>query len=395
MASIINESWKLNASVRKSGAAEAGVNIIVWDADTDVPIFNEITNSQGQIPEQTITENVFTVTNTSTIDSDAKTPHTFAIVKYGNFPVDAQLNIGQARNDTFFMEDNTVIVQSTKAQAAALTGITIDNDSDKIFITGAGVDPNDLYDFAQVAAIDSAQKDFPSGIITSRDGVNFTYLYELIIQNNRTLNGTANAGVASFDVSSKGVTLEDSSVITNITLNAGTAGVDYGGARNLTDVTVNGTEGLDFSQAGTYSLSGTTLSRVTNSSGGNITLQLTNSSVVTTNTGPNITIVQNETVNITGLKDGTEVRIFNEGTITEIAGVEDLTGGVGTGLNNGTASGSTNDNTFTFTVQANTAIDIRTLNIDFVADPILDFTVPVGGASIPVAQAEDRVFSNP
>ena len=133
-------------------------------------------------------------------------------------------------------------------------------------------------------------------------------------------------------------------------------------------------------------------------SGVTLTLNLVNGATKPSfkNTGAGSVVLSAAvTVTLTGMFDGTEVRIYETNTITEIAGVEDLTGGVGTGLSNGTAGGTTNDNSFSFTTSQGDILDIRLFNIDFESDPILGYVVPAGGASIPIAQRTDRVYDNP
>lgn len=108
-----------------------------------------------------------------------------------------------------------------------------------------------------------------------------------------------------------------------------------------------------------------------------------------------VNIVAAVTVNINGLKDLSEVRVYTAGTTTELAGVESVSGGVGTGVNNGTVSGTTNDNTFSFSSSAGANLDIRIFNLGFDSTQFLNFTVSANGDNIEAVQVEDRVFSNP
>lgn len=109
-----------------------------------------------------------------------------------------------------------------------------------------------------------------------------------------------------------------------------------------------------------------------------------------------VTVVAAVTVTLTGIKDNTEARIFNTGTTTELAGVESLSGGVGTGINNGTAGGSTNDNSFAFSTTVGTGLDIRLINIaDWVHDDIINYIVPSGGGTVPISSRPERVYRDP
>lgn len=108
-----------------------------------------------------------------------------------------------------------------------------------------------------------------------------------------------------------------------------------------------------------------------------------------------VNIVAAVTVNINGLKDNSEVRVYTAGTTTELNGVESVSGGVGTGINEGTVSGTTDDNTFSFSSSAGANLDIRIFNIDYDSTQILNFTVSANGDNIEAVQVDDRVFSNP
>ena len=89
----------------------------------------------------------------------------------------------------------------------------------------------------------------------------------------------------------------------------------------LTNVTGDGA--LDFVSSGTYTLINCVINEVTNSSGGAVTIN-NSGSTSSINTGPNITIqAPPATLTLTGLQPNTEVRVYEAGTITEVAGVED------------------------------------------------------------------------
>lgn len=104
----------------------------------------------------------------------------------------------------------------------------------------------------------------------------------------------------------------------------------------------------------------------------------------------------NRNFELTGLKDRTEVRLINSSTNTEIAGVENVIGGVGSGINNGggtvTVGGSTDDNTFNYAYQYSTDTNIlaailssSTYQVLYLEQSLLD-----SDKSIPVQQRIDR-----
>jgi hypothetical protein len=94
------------------------------------------------------------------------------------------------------------------------------------------------------------------------------------------------------------------------------------------------------------------------------------------------------TVNLTytGLKDNTEVRVYETGTTTELAGVENAT------------DGTPDNRSVTFSLTASTAVDVRFMNQDWIVpdrNSILNFTWPTTTTSIPITQVLDRSFDNP
>jgi len=106
---------------------------------------------------------------------------------------------------------------------------------------------------------------------------------------------------------------------------------------------------------------------------------------------------------LTGLKDGTEIRIHDYADDTVIAGVEDMTGGTGTSatsvVGTVTINGSTDDNTFTYNYPVSTPVSVyvRVLNLNYI---ILSLGRPVAQAlvltdeniSIPISQQIDRNY---
>ena len=108
---------------------------------------------------------------------------------------------------------------------------------------------------------------------------------------------------------------------------------------------------------------------------------------------PSVTIFE-----LTGLKDGTEIRIVNSNTNTEIAGIETISGGVGTGPNNGSGTvnvtGSTDNNTFSYSYQYSVDIPIFVAIVNKAYEIIyLTGTIGENSQSIPVQQQLDRNYS--
>lgn len=171
---------------------------------------------------------------------------------------------------------------------------------------------------------------------------------------NGTITTQSVAGVATIDDPTFGATTG----IHDVAFIQGGAGhaLDITSSTSLTNVTFSG-----------YSADGTTGAAVVNSSSNDVTLTRagTTSAITVTQTGVggSINVVgQPRNFKLTGLKDATEVRIINSSNNTEIAGVESVSGGTGTGINNGggtvTVTGSTDLNDFNYAYQFSASTNI-------------------------------------
>ena len=89
------------------------------------------------------------------------------------------------------------------------------------------------------------------------------------------------------------------------------------------------------------------------------------------------------TVTFDKMKDNTEVRVFNAGTTTEVAGIENAT------------AGSQDDRSFAFTQPAATSLDYRLINKTHEIVSVRAFTMPSADATIDIQQRVDRNYFNP
>ena len=121
-------------------------------------------------------------------------------------------------------------------------------------------------------------------------------------------------------------------------------------------------------------------STLKNNSGGAVTINIVGGGDTPTyeNIGGSTTTVNNNvSITLTGLKNPTEIRVFNAGTGTQVAGQEDVTTG-----------------TFQFTVAASTSVDISILSLGYQNQRILAYSTAVD-ATLPVTQQLDRQYLNP
>jgi len=138
------------------------------------------------------------------------------------------------------------------------------------------------------------------------------------------------------------------------------------------DLTASGTE--------THSLySGT--AALLNSSGAAVTITVTGgvaSPTVRNTVGSTTTINNNTEVTLTGLVDPTEVRVYADGTQTELEGSENVTTG-----------------SFVFSLGQSVVVDIRIFSVSYDPADLIGFVIPENDTSIPIQQVFDRNYNNP
>lgn len=122
---------------------------------------------------------------------------------------------------------------------------------------------------------------------------------------------------------------------------------------------------------------------ISNTDGGNLTEDFH----VRNGTSASTDVQANISTTLTGMKDNTEVRVYDQSNPPiELAGIENAT------------AGSTDDRSFTFALSASTLVDIVVFNIDWILPPnnrISSFTIPSVDSSLPISQISDRNFENP
>lgn len=301
MAGIINRVWEWNVFVDKGGTKESGVKIFVWDND-ETNIVNLITDTSGTIATQELIEGIYSVTLSSTVSTNAETPHRIRALKYGLILFGMDKIVESSSTDTLFVFTNSNITETTKTVVTAWSGVTVTHASNKIGIASGDVlIINKLYDYLQAECVDTPQYDFIE-ILTTSDSQNYSMNYDLEI-----------TGV-EFDGDESSITMKNSTDITMINATSRLKDVSIIGSvkwhsySSINNVNVDGV--LEFTQGGTYNLSGCIIDEVTNTSGSNIIINASNGTSINTNTGPNITI--NNAVSISvGVKNTAGTNIPN------------------------------------------------------------------------------------
>lgn len=94
--------------------------------------------------------------------------------------------------------------------------------------------------------------------------------------------------------------------------------------------------------------------------------------------GDTVNIVSSVTVTLTGLVDGTEVRVYKTSDDSVVDGIESTSGG-----------------SWAFSAAASLGVYIRIFHVQYLPADIVGYTIPTTNASVPVQQVFDRNYSNP
>lgn len=234
----------------------------------------------------------------------------------------------------------------------------------------------------------------------SFSNTSFISLPNGILKNNFTSGTFDNCTIDNTNLGLNATSGDMLSKITNCTTsNAGFITLE-GTAATTTTQTSNNTYEFTGSTGNDVGISAGNFSIDVPATTGTVTIQVTGGNIPAVRTaGATINVTQTATLTISDLKDGTEIRVIRDSDKTEVAGVEDVTGGTGTTINNGdgtvTVSGSTDANVFEYVYPvSNNAVTIRLISLDFKLEA---FARTLGSTNIDIVaqQREDRNFSDP
>jgi hypothetical protein len=184
--------------------------------------------------------------------------------------------------------------------------------------------------------------------------------------------GTSDTGALVWDISTN-----PNSILDDMTFTKGTAsthGIEFG-TSSPTSMTLNGLTFSGYNGSDGQTDSAIYFARTS----GTVTVNLSNMSTPTyKSAGATITFVAAVTVTLTGLQDGTEVRVYDAGDGSVIDGIESTSGG-----------------SFAFSDQAGNVVYIRIFHIDYEPADITNYTIPGSATSVPIQQRFDRNYSNP
>jgi len=277
MSSILNRRWTWKVNVQSGGSGVSSAKVALWDADSSFS--SSLTNSSGDIADQSIYEAIYTITDTSTIAETLKTPHTVACLKYGLSPVTLSINFIAARKDTFYMSTDSFITQTDQTTVDAYTGISISH-SNKTITLSESHTIEELYDYCQSEAYNNPQKDYPDSIFKTVDGITYQSYYTIILT-----SGTFNCSNKTINFVSGEKLKCQGGIPDNISI---VGDVEWGTSTSLSNFTLDGI--LQFNDPVTLDLYNSSVDTVTTESGETVIINLSKSTINTNNDPTNITI---------------------------------------------------------------------------------------------------------
>jgi hypothetical protein len=131
--------------------------------------------------------------------------------------------------------------------------------------------------------------------------------------------------------------------------------------------------------------SGSTDAAIYNNSGKALTINISGGTMPSARNGASSTtdFVATVSVTFTGMKDNTEVRVYDHDTGVEIDGIENAT------------TGTTDNRSFTWSDSAGNVVDYVIHSVAYESIRVNSYTVPSSAASLPIQQRFDRNYSNP
>lgn len=303
----------------------------------------------------------------------------------------ARLTIGDA-TATVFNDDGFVVVFADQALVSStFMGLTVDlqNASTDVDFTNAIIRSGGSTNLGDLVVTGTSGSFDASG--TTFDNLRVVTLTSACTLSSCTINGSG-------QITAAGATLSGSTVANSTASSAllWDTNADPSGELDDMSFTSAGTGHaieLGSNTPATITLSGHSYSGYagTDGSTGNEVLYNNSGKAITVNvvgggsvpavrngSGASTTVVANTQVTLTGLVNPTEVRVYEQGTSTEVAGQEDITTG-----------------SFQFSDSASDVVDIRIFATEYEPADILGFTVPASDTSIPVQQRFDRNYRNP
>lgn len=278
-----------------------------------------------------------------------------------------------------YVDDDTFSVATTRANAYAGTaiGLTDASAGETHSLTRQPDIRPDLTIISGLGVFNSVGSTFDSfrnlNLVTGSQFTNTKFL---------------NSG--SMDLGNGGVLLN--CTIQGATTNDGEAFVHTPNLNNIEncDFKISDGHAIELTAAGTftfigndftgYGAGGSNDAAIFNNSSGAVTINVTDADSPTIRNGlqASTTVNNNVLITLTNLVNPTEVRVYADGTTTELHGQENVSNG-----------------SFAFSQEASDVVDIRIYAVSYLPADIIGYTIPGTATSLPIQQIFDRNYENP
>ena len=345
---LLHQIQTFKTIISSGGNNIQGANVFLKDIN-GTEEFSLTTDVDGTYPVQQAQQATYNRAGQAT--PTYFTPHTYRVRKYGYTYAESIKNISDKVREGTVIKPNGAITESNKATALGYTGITIDSTAKTITINDSTLTILKIYDYCQAWLMDNINVE---EFLTTTSAKAFYVLHNnwtLVLQTKVTgyfnITGTVNV-VAELD-------LDDIDITGDLHINT----------------SANST--LNFNN---IKVSGNVYNDDVNDT---LTINASNSSLIAGDSGTGngqTNIIQSATLNINGLQNNSEVRLYDS-NFNEIGGVENS----GTSVN------------FTYS-QSYVGATLVVFNIKY--DPIsIKLDLALKDSSLTVQQIFDRNYKNP
>lgn len=325
----------------------------------------------------------------------------------GGYKYQGHLLLGTATTAVDFRDSNvSITIQNTEFVTANFNLVEVRNAASRVDWTGVSISALGTVSKGRFLVTDNADVNF--------DGNTFTDMDTFVFQSNSTILSTVFRRC--------GLVTQGGAVMTSCLFDkpSGTTGLLVSSPANLSSVTYStfvsdGTgHGIEITgTAADCTLSGTTFTGYASTNGstgneaifvniatGSMTINITNDGTVPSirTAGATVTVVNAKTFQVTNIVDGTEIRIYRQSDMIELAGAETV-GASPSGLNNVTVDADPDNAgryrvTYVYGYTSDTPVYVvaHHLSYQYLRQSV---TLKATDGSLQIAQIVDRQYSNP
>jgi hypothetical protein len=299
----------------------------------------------------------------------------------GGYLMQGSFQMGSTSSSVFFVDSNrNISIANTKKVERGFNEFRVLNTGSTV--SWSNITVNTLGTFSRGNFYITDDASVTLNACTFADMGEFSFRSKSLIQDTTFRRcQTVIQGTASFDGCLFDSTISSTSLLSN----------NPGLVQNSTFIRGTTGHGIEITRTGTYSFIGNIFEgygtasgteALFNNSGGFVALNLSGGTnpTIRNGTGASTSVISSVTITVTGLKDATEVRVYENNTTNELAGIEEA------------IDGTTDNRSFAFSLAVGIVVDIAVISIIYENERIENYTVPGSNSSIPVQQRIDRNY---